>query len=225
MARGLLEVVANYPCGPNGQVLEELEALGVELLEEGETLLGGFRVLGKGTRGVVVAGLYRGMRVAVKIRRCDSPRESLKHEAEMLSLANGVGVGPKLLAATANVLVMELVEGTPLKHHEKIGDLQLARCVVDALEQARRLDEIGLDHGELSRAHSHVYAVEGGAKIIDFDSASTKRRPHNYSSLYSYFFVKSGPLQQRIRALLRPESLPPPSREKARARAGGAGEI
>jgi len=199
--------VANYPCPPTPQITQELEALGVELVERGGTLVNGVRVLGKGTRGIVVGGIYRGLPVAVKIRRCDSPRPSMLHEAQMLRLANTVGVGPRLICATGNIIVMEEVVGVPLRRHTQISDQQLAICIKDSLQQAIRLDGIGLDHGELSRAHSHVYQTGDGAKIIDFDSASTSRKPHNYNSLYAYYFMGRGELQQRARSIL-PEYAP-----------------
>ncbi|PSN90607.1 hypothetical protein B9Q08_04385 [Candidatus Marsarchaeota G2 archaeon ECH_B_SAG-M15] len=194
--------VANYPCPPTPQIIQELEELGVELIEQGATVVNGVRVLGKGTRGIVVSGVYRGLPVAVKIRRCDSPRSSMLHEAQMLRLANTVAVGPKLISASENIIVMEKVVGIPLKEHFHISDHQLAVCIEDSLKQAVRLDEIGLDHGELSRAHSHVYHTEEGAKIIDFDSASTSRKPHNYNSLFAYYFMGKGELQRRARRIL-----------------------
>lgn len=186
----------------------------MELVEAGNTLIAGRRVLGKGTHGIVVLGLLENREVAVKIRRCDSPRPNMHHEAKMLALANSVGVGPRLLAHTENIIVMELVRGTPIAKHAEIGDSELTRCVQDALKQAQTLDQIGLDHGELSRPHKHLYATGTGAKIIDFDGASTNRKPHNYSSLYAYLFVAPGPLQTRLRALFQK----PP-------KTGGAGEI
>jgi len=194
--------VADYPCPPSPQTLRELEKLGVELVEQGDTVLNGVRVLGKGTRGIVVCGVHRGLPVAVKIRRCDSPRASMLHEAQMLRLANTVGVGTRLICASENIIVMERVVGVPLKRHTKLSDNQLASCIEDSLQQAARLDRIGLDHGELSRAHSHVYHTDSGAKIIDFDSASTSRKPHNYNSLFAYYFMGRGPLQQRAGRIL-----------------------
>jgi putative serine/threonine protein kinase len=198
----LVEAVANYPCAAPAELLEQLGQLGVQLVELGDTVIHGFRVLGKGTRGIVVAGLHSGRIVAVKFRRCDSPRPSLTREAEMLSLANTVGVGPKLLYASHTILVMEYVDGVPLRKHWLIDDARLAACVADSLAQARKLDTLGLDHGELSRAHAHVYSTPRGATIIDFDSASTGRKAHNYNSLYSYYFRARGQLQDRLRAIL-----------------------
>lgn len=199
--RTLLETVVNYPCEPKRETVATIEELGLKLVEHGEALIHGHRILGKGTRGLVVAAEYKGELVAVKLRRCDSSKDSLHHEAHALKLANAVGVGPKLYASTSDMVVMELVEGPFLYRHEEMSAEQLERCVRSALLQADKLDEIGLDHGELSRAHHHVALSSTGAVIIDFESSSSVRKPHNYNSLYSYFFIKKGELQERVASL------------------------
>lgn len=191
-------MVCGYPRGPVDEIVDELDSLGVNLLEEGKVVLNGRKVLGKGTRSIVVCCDFSGMRAAAKIRRADSPRSSQVHEARILTLANSVGVGPRLLAHTKNVLILELVEGIPLIEQSKLGDDELAEGVSDALQQAKKLDSIGVDHGELSRPGRHVYIKGGKAKLLDFDSASMNRRPHNFNSLYSALYVKPGPLRQRL---------------------------
>ena len=64
----------------------------------------------------------------------------------------------------------------------------------ELLRKCRRLDEIGLDHGELSGAHSHVLVqLEPRPKprIVDFESASTQRRPKNLTSICQYLFIRA----------------------------------
>ena len=173
--------------------LRELRGLGVEaLLLGGRHALRGVPVLGKGHVGVVVGALMDGRRVALKIRRADADRASLEGEAERLRLANGVSVGPRLLAASPNFLVMELVEGDYLV--DWVGGLGpsdgrlLRRVLAAVLGRVRRLDEAGLDHGELARADRHVIVSGGVPRIVDFESASTSRRCRNVTSLAQYLF-------------------------------------
>ncbi len=199
--KSLLETVANYPYEARQERLAAIEALGLRLVEKGDALVQGHRILGKGTRGLVVAAEYKGGLVAVKIRRGDSVKNSLSYEANVLKLVNAVGIGPKLYTSTTDMLIMELVEGPFLCRHKEMNDQQLERCVRSALLQANKLDEIGLDHGELSRAQHHVAFSPAGAVIVDFESSSVARRQHNYNSLYSYFFVKKGELQERVAGL------------------------
>jgi len=65
---------------------------------------------------VVVLGKIGRKKVAVKIRRNDSPRKILKKDAELLGITNQSNVGPKLVNFSKNFLVMEYFEG------KKIGD-------------------------------------------------------------------------------------------------------
>ena len=68
------------------------------------------------------------------------------------------------------------------------------------LNQCRRLDILGLDHGELSDLRKHVVVAEGVPWILDFESASTGRRPRNVTSAAQYLLVggKVSPLVRRL---------------------------
>ena len=173
--------------------LRELHGLGVEaLVSGGRHVVDGVPILGKGHVGVVVAALLGGVGVAVKIRRVDADRSSLAAEAENLRIANKASVGPEFLGASQNFLVMELVEGDYLA--EWVAGLEPSEggraqgVLRRLLWKARRLDTIGLDHGELSRAHRHVIVSGGEPRIVDFESASTGRRCGNVTSVAQYLF-------------------------------------
>ena len=172
--------------------IEELRTLGVEaLIFRGRTNIFGVPVLGKGHVGVVVAALYRGRELALKIRRVDADRENMRREAEMLRKANDVSVGPKILSHTDNFLLMELVEGKNLWEwlREPKEAERVRRVLWELMGQCRRLDEEGIDHGELSRAHRHVVVTPSEqVRIIDFETASTSRRASNMTSIAHYLF-------------------------------------
>lgn len=185
----------------------ELLSMGVEALElRGDTSVEGLRVLGKGCVGVVVAARTRWGRAALKVRRMDADRETLEHEAEVLKLANSVGVGPRLLAWSRDILLMELVEGTPIRRWvEELSPEDVDRAketVRRLLEKCRRLDEAGIDHGELSRAEKHVIVQpDGEPRIIDFETASTRRRTSNVTAVSNYLFISGAP-SRKLRKML-----------------------
>ena len=81
-----------YPKGTKSQIksrIKELGALGVESISfQGELQIGIINILGKGYVGIVVLGKIGRKKVAVKIRRSDSPRKNLKKEAELLKIIN-----------------------------------------------------------------------------------------------------------------------------------------
>ena len=109
-----------YPKGSKSQIesrMKELKSLGVESISfQGELQVGTINILGKGYVGVVVLGKIGRKKVAVKIRRSDSPRKNLKKEAELLKITNQTSVGPKLVDFSKNFLGMEDLDG------KKIGD-------------------------------------------------------------------------------------------------------
>ncbi len=189
-----------YPKGTRAQIksrIKELKALGVESISfQGKLQVGTISILGKGYVGIVVLGKIGRKKVAVKIRRNDSPRKNLKREAELLKITNQSSVGPKLVGFSKNFLVMEYLEG------EKIGDWvaslkkrgsssQLKTIINKILEDCYKLDRIGLDHGELSHIVKHVI-VGNKTTIIDFESSSMDRRVSNVTSATQALCIGSG---------------------------------
>jgi len=189
-----------YPRGTRAQIksrIKELKALGVESISfQGELQVGTISILGKGYVGVVVLGKIGRKKVAVKIRRGDSPRKNLKREAELLKITNQSNIGPKLVGFSKNFLVMEYLEG------KKIGDLvvslkkkgsssQLKPVIKKILEDCYSLDRMGLDHGELSNITKHVI-VGRKITVIDFESSSTDRKVSNVTSATQALYIGSG---------------------------------
>jgi len=178
--------------------LKELERLGVQALEfTGKKSVFDVPVLGKGCVGIVVVAYTNSGRAALKIRRVDADRKGMFHEGEMLKRANAIGVGPKLLEISENFLLMELVEGTHFPEWiESLGEREVqsrVRWVLkDILEQCYRLDEAGLDHGELSNAPKHIIVdADDRPYLVDFETASINRRVSNVTSVCQYLLLGS----------------------------------
>ena len=182
--------------------LEELRGHGVTAVEfVGGASAFNVPVLGKGFVGIVVTAHAGGERVALKIRRVDADRAGLEHEAQMLAKANSVQVGPKLIGVSKNFLLMQLVEGWLLpewlsEHKEK----RLVRCVLnDVLEQCWRLDSVGLDHGELSKAPKHIIIDKQQTPfLVDFETASVDRKPANVTSVCQFLFTSHGAVAKAV---------------------------
>ncbi len=182
-------------------ILDELEEMGVSgLIFKGPHQIDGIPILGKGHVGIVLAAYIKKNSVAVKIKRTDADRESLEFEGEYLKIANGVSVGPQLINVSQNILVMELIEGVYLidwvQDLESSDEDLLKTVLVELFNKARRLDTIGLDHGELSRASRHIIISQDCATIIDFESASLSRRCSNVTSLAQYIFFNQGMVKE-----------------------------
>ena len=178
--------------------LKELKKLGVKTVEfTGKKMAFDVPVLGKGCVGIVVAAHTDMGKAALKVRRVDADRSGMQREAEMLRRANALDVGPTLLDATENFLLMEFVEGTLLPQWVEAlrgrgTRSRIRRVLRSVLEQCWRLDEAGLDHGELSRAPKHVIiGAYDCPHLVDFETASVNRRVSNVTSICQYFFIGS----------------------------------
>ena len=178
--------------------LKELKRLGVTALEfSGKKVVSDLPVLGKGCVGIVVMAYKNDRRIAVKIRRVDADRTKMQREAEMLKKANTMSIGPNLLDVSDNFLITEFIEGMLLP--EWINTLRgrgtksrVQRVLRTVLEQSWSLDELDLDHGELSRAPKHIIVdVNEKPRIVDFETASVNRRVSNVTSICQYLFIGS----------------------------------
>jgi putative serine/threonine protein kinase len=176
----------------------QLKKLGVTAVHfVGEKRAFDLPVLGKGHVGIVVIADTKTGQAALKIRRVDADRKEMQHEAEMLAKANALGIGPRLIGKQDDILLMEFADGSLLP--DWVACLKgrnvrsgIRNVLLDILEQCYRLDQAGLDHGELSRAPRHVIVdTLGKPKIVDFETASITRRTSNVTSIAQYLFMKS----------------------------------
>ena len=193
------EPYASIVCYPTATKTElkkrlgELRKLGIAALEfTGEKRVLSVHLLGKGCVGIVTVASRNSEKVALKIRRTDADRASMRREAELLRKANSGDVGPTLLGVSKDFLMMQFVEGKllPRWFEEKAGKARIKRVLRNVIEQCWRLDAAGLDHGELSHAPKHVIVTgEDKAFIVDFESASVNRRPSNVTSVCQFLFI------------------------------------
>jgi putative serine/threonine protein kinase len=182
--------------------IEELKQLRVDAIEfYGKTHAHIMQIYGKGYVGIVVVAQVGDNRLALKMQRVDSERESLEREAMLLSQANSVGVGPKFIAVTKHFLLMELIDGGSFEewlqtHQDKT---EVKAIIADILEQCWRLDEISLDHGEISKAPKHLLVKKTGKPyIVDFETASTTRNASNVTSVCQFLYQGNSEACQSI---------------------------
>jgi putative serine/threonine protein kinase len=182
--------------------LEELRVHSVEAVEfVGEASAFNVPVLGKGFVGIVVIAHLDGEKVALKIRRLDADRAGLQHEARMLAKANSVQVGPRLVGVSKNFLLMQLVDGDLLPRwlgaHK--DEAHVRGVLSEVLEQCWRLDSIGLDHGELSKAPKHIIIdKQRKSFLVDFETASVDRKPANVTSVCQFLFASYGAVARAV---------------------------
>jgi putative serine/threonine protein kinase len=188
----------------------EAESLGItSVIPGGRTTIGGLKIAGKGCVGIVVKAKVNGKIYALKVRRTDADRKTMLQEFELHKLANQAGVGPMLVDCSPNFIVMEFVDGQSIidwarRKNDNIGltEEQTRNLVISILMQCHKMDRAGLDHGELSRLNHHVViSNDTSAFIIDFESASTKRKTCNVTAAAQSMLL-SGSLAVYIRKML-----------------------
>lgn len=203
--------ILGYPKASRSQLsarIAELKKIGISGVSfSGPLQIGKTCVLGKGYTGIVVLAKLGTKKVALKIRRTDSPRKTMEGEASLLGSANNVKVGPRMIAFSKNFLVMEFLDGKKIHdwaHQLKgRGSTAAVRSTVrKVLEDCYSLDKAGLDHGELSYISKHVI-VGKKTTLIDFESSSLERRVSNVTSATQGLYIGSGLAKtiQKIRSV------------------------
>jgi len=174
----------------------ELKKLGISHVSfTGSLQIDKCHILGKGYVGMVILAKKSGNNVALKIRRADSPRKNMSDEARLLKIANKINIGPKFIKNSKNFLVMELIDGEKIidwAKNSKTKSKDLYHVINNVLRECYLLDNVGLDHGELSTIDKHVIVGKNRNTIIDFESSSTKRIPSNVSAATQAIFIGTG---------------------------------
>ncbi|ARM76414.1 serine/threonine protein kinase [Acidianus manzaensis] len=155
----------------------ELKENGItELISYGNTVLNNVKVIGKGKTGVVALLDYNKV---IKIRRSDSPKESLELEAKFQETA--YPTAPKVYSYGKNFIIMEFIhDGRNLTKND-------IKYLVDLVRRAKYLEELKIEHKEISRPWKNVIVNTKRSYIIDYDSASFKENPHNVNKILSAF--------------------------------------
>ena len=193
-----VEPYISVVCYPRGSLTEiekrilQLKSLRVEALDFcGKASAFEVPVLGKGYVGIVVVAHVGGERFALKMRRIDADRTGLEHEADMLKKANLADVGPRFVGVSKDFLLSQLIDGDLLyqwlqMHRDRVT---MRTVLTDVLEQCWRLDEVGLDHGELSKAPKHLLVDKAGKPyIVDFETSSIERKVANVTAVSQFLF-------------------------------------
>ena len=187
--------------------IRQLERLGVEeLIFEGKAKVGRLGILGLGTVGIVVKARLGEDVLALKIRRTDANRPDMEQEARITSMANKLGIGPTVYSHTKDLMLMKLLNYVELEEWLRglrgQGTREAARTMVHSiLNQCRKLDIMGIDHGQLSNLRKHAVVANGVPWIIDYESAGTARKPKNVTTAAQYLLI-GGRLSPRLRRVM-----------------------
>jgi putative serine/threonine protein kinase len=192
--------------------IQQLKGLGIKQVTfEGRTKIGRLGLVGTGTVGIVVKAVGEGedgqkAEFALKIRRADANRKNMVEEFRLTQFANRVRVGALAYKRSKDFMVMGYVKGCGVDEYVKglTGKGQARRLremIHSVLNQCRKLDLVGLDHGQLSNLRKHVIIDDETPYIIDFESSSRNRTLKNVTGAAQYLFLGSS-ISPRIKRIL-----------------------
>jgi len=155
----------------------------------------------RGKRGWIFTALYKGKKVAIKIKNPSSfAVSSIQHEAEMLKRLNRYDIGPKLIKATDQYVAYTFIEGAFITEFlEKASKKRILKVLKGVMDQCRTMDRLGISKEEMTRPIKHILISKGDKPIlIDFERAHTTHKQHNVtqfcqflSSVYVRFILAS----------------------------------
>lgn len=133
--------------------------------------------------------------VAVKVEHEKSRRNhAIEKEVEHLTKANSLGLGPTLYGFDPDkrLVIMDYVVGVSFESFvfdNHTSSKQLLPVIQSLVLQAQKMDQAGLDHGQLAGRGTNILVKKEGKRfvpvIIDFEKASQTRKCHNQSQLFS----------------------------------------
>jgi len=139
--------------------------------------------IGEGNRGEVYkVKLEDGRFAALKW----SKSYEIDKEWEILNYLNGL-YAPKPIFRGNRYLVMELIDGVPLK--ELLNTPKYYDLMIEALKGAFVLDQKGVFHKQLGRYY-HIFLTKNGAKFIDFERAVFTNKPRNFLQIVGYYLQR-----------------------------------
>ena len=157
-----------------------------------------FKIIKKIAKGwtsfIYLAENSVGKKFILKVLREKANRKDMvKRESENLKFVNSIGVGPKFVMVDFDekVVVYEYVEGILFSKwvFSNPSSKELEFFLRELFTQAKKLDEIGLDHGQLAGKGKNIIVSNGLPVIIDFEKASIIRKVGNVNQLKAFIFI------------------------------------
>jgi len=138
--------------------------------------------IGEGNRGEVYkVKLENGTIAALKWAK----NYEIEKEWEILNYLNGF-YAPKPIFKGKRYIVMELIEGKPLK--ELLNTPEFYEAIKKALIGAFELDKKGIFHKQLGRFYHILY--NGKVTFIDFERAVFSSKSRNFLQLIGYYLFR-----------------------------------
>ncbi|MBW3020055.1 hypothetical protein KY334_02055 [Candidatus Woesearchaeota archaeon] len=145
----------------------------------------------KGARGFVYTGVYKGKKVAIKIKNPESDAIArIENEINFLTILNKYNIGPKLFLSGNKYFVYEFQEGEFMIHWMKTASLEQKMKVLRKLmDQCFIMDKLGINKEEMMRPFKNVVIKKRNIPVlIDFERCHYTQKPKNVTQLLQYMW-------------------------------------
>lgn len=154
----------------------------------------------KGAHGIIFTGKCKNNIVIIKAKNPESTSiKSIFNEAKILKLVNKKRIGPKLLNANKQFVVMQKVKGTLLPEYlETAMKPAILKSLKDIFNQCFALDKIHICKEEMHRPLKHAFVQKNNKVIlIDFDRAHKTKNPHNVTQFAQFILSRRDVLEKK----------------------------
>ncbi len=142
--------------------------------------------LSEGWRGVIYTGLWRGLKVSIKVARGPDVIEAIRKEAKILERLRGMDSFPCILLAGEDFFVYRFIEGVPYRR-AALSQEEERRVLRRLLEIAFNLDNLGISRDEFSNIDKNVLIGEDReVYVLDFERGGFKERPSNLTQFLQH---------------------------------------
>ncbi len=145
----------------------------------------GLKKIGEGWRGVVYSGYLNGEKLAFKVPSEDIHKSAIQKEGEILKIVNKEGIGGKLVLQGEDFIAYRFIEG---KHFKDVINKENAKKIFSQiLEQARKLDKLGINKEEMHRPHKNILIDKNlNVYLIDFERSKKSKNLQNVTQFIQY---------------------------------------
>ena len=158
------------------------------LLELQQKKVRAIHYFAQGKRGLILTGIYRSKKVAIKIvRQASTSPGTIALEARVLKEVNKHHIGPHYLFHTKNTLIYQFVEGKHLR--DLVQSPKINKLCTNILKQCHTLDQLHINKQEMTRPTKNILVKGTRVTLIDFERSRKTNKPSNVTQ-FCQFIMK-----------------------------------
>jgi len=144
---------------------------------------------GKGQRGFIYRGRYKGKTIVIKSENPNSTANAkLENEVNWLKKLNKKKIGPKLIFYGKDYVVMDFIKGPFIREYieRENKKTEIKKILLEVFDQMKIMDEMNVDKEEMHHPFKHVIINNGKPVLLDFERCKYVQEPRNVTQFCQY---------------------------------------